>query len=99
MKLAVAGAVAGATFVAVQGYEWAQLLSQGLTMQKSAHASFFYMIVGVHALHAIAGLLGLVYVVRRLVGGEATGAQLRAAQLFWTFVVLVWPVIYVMVYL
>jgi cytochrome c oxidase subunit 3 len=99
LKLAVAGAVAGATFVAVQGYEWAQLLSQGLTMQKSAHASFFYMIVGVHAAHAIAGIFGLIYIVRRLAQRQAERGELRAAQLFWTFVVLVWPVIYVMVYL
>ncbi len=99
VKLAVAGAVAGGVFLVVQSYEWMSLLSQGLTMQKSAHASFFYMIVGVHALHAIGGLIGLVYVVSRLVKGQAERGELRAAQLFWSFVVLVWPIIYVMVYL
>ena len=99
LKLAVAGVVTGGVFVLGQGYEWTQLLGQGLTMQRSAHASFFYMIVGTHAVHVVGGLLGLGVVVARLLRGTATAAQLRAAQLFWSFVVLVWPVIYLMVYL
>lgn len=98
-KLAIAGALTGTVFVLGQGYEWSQLLGQGLNMQRSAHASFFYMIVGTHALHVVGGLVGLGIVVRRLAQGTATLAQLRAAQLFWSFVVLVWPVIYLMVYL
>ena len=99
LKLAIAGAVLGAAFVALQGYEWVGLLAQGLTMQRSAHASFFYLIVGVHGLHVVGGLIGLLTVVRDLAAGTATQAQLRAAQLFWSFVVLIWPVIYGLVYL
>jgi cytochrome c oxidase subunit 3 len=98
LKLAVAGVVTGAVFVLGQGYEWTQLLGQGLTMQRSAHASFFYMIVGTHALHVVGGLVGLGVVVRKQLQGSATLGQLRAAQLFWSFVVLVWPIIYLMVY-
>lgn len=99
LKLAIAGMVTGAVFVLGQGYEWTQLLGQGLNMQRSAHASFFYLIVGTHAAHVVVGLIGLGIVVADLVKGTATMARLRAAQLFWTFVVLVWPVIYLMVYL
>jgi cytochrome c oxidase subunit III len=99
LKLAIAGAVTGAVFVVGQGYEWTQLLGQGLNMQRSAHASFFYMIVGTHALHVVGGLVGLGLVLRKMLQGTATLAQLRAAWLFWSFVVLVWPVIYLMVYL
>jgi heme/copper-type cytochrome/quinol oxidase subunit 3 len=91
--------ILGAVFVAVQGYEWLELLSQGLNMQRSAHASFFYLIVGTHGVHVIGGLVGLLTVVRRMLLGTATLAQLRAAQVFWSFVVLIWPVLYVMVYL
>lgn len=98
LKLAIAGAITGAVFVLGQGYEWTQLLGQGLNMQRSAHASFFYLIVGTHALHVVAGLCGLGVVLRNMVKGTITLAQLRAAQLFWTFVVLVWPFIYLMVY-
>ncbi len=99
VKLAVAGAALGALFVAVQGWEWVNLIGQGLTLSRSTYASFFYLIVGIHGLHVLAGLLGVGIVVKGLVKGTATLPQLRAAQIFWTFVVAVWPVIYVMVYL
>ena len=98
-RYAVAAWVLGALFVVLQGREWVDLLAQGLTMQKSTHASFFYLIVGTHGLHAVAGLLALGWVVRRMVQGTATLSQLRAAAVFWAFVVLIWPMIYVMVYL
>ena len=99
VPFAVAGWVLGAAFVALQGREWVDLLAQGLTMQKSTHASFFYLIVGTHGLHAIAGLMALGWVVLGLVKKTATLSHLRAAGVFWAFVVLVWPMIYVMVYL
>ncbi len=99
LRLAVAGWLAGALFVGLQGREWVSLLAQGLTMQKSTHASFFYLIVGTHGLHAVGGLLALGWVVQRLMRGTATLSQLRAASVFWAFVVLIWPMIYVMVYL
>jgi heme/copper-type cytochrome/quinol oxidase subunit 3 len=99
VRLAMAGGVAGALFVALQGREWVSLLAQGLTMQKSTHASFFYLIVGCHGLHAVGGLLALGWVVLRMLRGTATLSQLRAAGVFWSFVVLIWPMIYVMVYL
>ena len=98
-RLAIAGALCGALFVALQGREWVALLAQGLTMQKSTFASFFYLIVGTHGLHAIAGLLALGWVILRMIKGTATLSQLRAAGVFWAFVVLIWPTIYVMVYL
>lgn len=99
VKLAVAGAALGALFVAAQGFEWVSLIGQGLTLQRSTFASFFYLIVGVHGLHVLGGLLVVGLVVKGLVQKTATLPQLRAAQIFWTFVVAVWPVIYVMVYL
>jgi heme/copper-type cytochrome/quinol oxidase subunit 3 len=41
----------------------------------------------------------MAWVIGRMATRTATVAQLRAAQVFWAFVVLVWPVVYVMVYL
>lgn len=99
LKLAVAGALLGAVFVAAQGFEWVSLIGQGLTLQRSTFASFFYLIVGLHGVHVLAGLVAVGLVVKGLAQGTATLPQLRAAQIFWTFVVAVWPVIYVMVYL
>ena len=83
----------------LQGVEWARLVAQGLTLTSSTLGSFFYLIVGLHALHAIAALCVLVYTWRRLERGWLAQDQLAAAQVFWYFVVGLWPVLYGVVYL
>src|SRR4030095_13151862 len=45
----------GAFFVLFQGYEWVMMIRQGLTLTSSNHGSFFYLIVGVHGAHCVAG--------------------------------------------
>jgi cytochrome c oxidase subunit 3 len=94
----VAALALGAIFVGLQGKEWAALIAQGLTLRSGAHGAFFYLIVGIHALHAIGAILGLAYVLRRAVRGTMTAGQFFAAETFWYFVVLLWPVIYLRVY-
>jgi heme/copper-type cytochrome/quinol oxidase subunit 3 len=89
----------GATFVAVQGIEWVRLIGFGLTMTSSSYGSFFYLIVGAHALHAVGAILGLAYTRSRLAAGTLTANVLWAAEIFWGFVVGVWPFLYVAVYL
>jgi heme/copper-type cytochrome/quinol oxidase subunit 3 len=89
----------GAVFVGFQGAEWLALLSEGLTMQSSTYGGFFYLIVGSHAVHAVGALGGLVWAFRRLDLEELTASQLATVSAFWYFVVLVWPVLYVKVYL
>jgi len=89
----------GTFFVAFQGYEWIRLLSFGLTVQSSTYGAFFYLIVGTHALHAVAALLTLGYCSRRLHHRELTRTVFSATQLFWYFVVLLWPILYVLVYM
>jgi cytochrome c oxidase subunit 3 len=94
-----AALVMGAYFVLAQGYEWVRLISAGLTMTTSQHGAFFYLIVGCHALHAIGAIAGLGWVTRRQTRGIMTGGQYAAAQMFWFFVVGIWPALYVLVYL
>lgn len=98
----------GALFVALQGVEWVQLLGQGLTLTSSSMGSFFYLLVGMHALHAVVAIGVLVVLVvrlRRLIQsgrdelGEEHRAFFQAAAVFWYFVVLLWPILYVQVYL
>jgi heme/copper-type cytochrome/quinol oxidase subunit 3 len=94
------GAIAlGAGFVVLQGREWVQLLAQGLTLRSSALGSFFYMIVGTHALHALVALGVLGWFWLRLGRAAVPRATLAAAEIFWYFVVGVWPVLYWRVYL
>jgi heme/copper-type cytochrome/quinol oxidase subunit 3 len=89
----------GAAFVLLQGREWAQLLGEGLTLTSSALGSFFYLIVGVHALHAVVALGVLAWAWRRLGRGGLPSSSLGAAEIFWYFVVGVWPILYWRVYL
>ena len=89
----------GAFFVVFQGAEWLALIAQGLTMTSSQLGAFFYLIVGAHAVHAVAALIGLGFAWRALASGRLTPSFFGAAQLFWYFVVLMWPVIYALVYL
>lgn len=96
--LAIAMAL-GAFFVVFQGMEWVALLKQGLTLTSSTHGAFFYLIVGTHAVHAVAALLGLLYCFVRLMRRNLVLPQLMAAEIFWYFVVAVWPLLYWRVYL
>ena len=89
----------GGFFVCFQGYEWVDLLRQGLTMRSSLHGGFFYLIVGAHALHALAGLSVLSVAYVRLHQGRLKGDFLAATQVLWYFVVVLWPFLYVRVYL
>jgi cytochrome c oxidase subunit 3 len=89
----------GAVFMALQGREWAMMLSQGLTLTSSTHGGFFYLIVGVHALHALAGLIALFFLYSTMKKGEETAGQLGATAIYWGFVVLLWPILYLKVYL
>lgn len=89
----------GVFFVVFQGFEWARLLAQGLTLTSSRIGSFFYLIVGLHALHAVAAILALGLCWARLEGAGLSRSHLAAVRLFWFFVVLMWPVIYWQVYL
>jgi heme/copper-type cytochrome/quinol oxidase subunit 3 len=89
----------GALFVGLQGAEWARLLAQGLTLQSSQIGAFFYLIVGAHAMHAVIAIGLLAFTWTRLRAGRLTRSAFGAAQLFWYFVVLLWPVLYLEVYL
>ncbi len=89
----------GAFFVVFQGYEWVQLIYEGLTLTSSTLGAFFYLIVGIHALHAIGALGALLYTWMGLRAGWLVMSQLATAEVLWYFVVGIWPVIYGIVYL
>ena len=91
--------ILGLFFVSFQGVEWVALLGEGLTMLSSTYGAFFYLIVGTHAIHAVAALAGMIWGWFRLRDGKLTPSQFGAIQAFWYFVVLVWPLLYWKVYL
>ena len=88
----------GAGFVALQGVEWFTLLNAGLTLKSSPLGSFFYLIVGGHALHAVVALVALFIAWVQMARGTLSSGFFFGTQTFWYFVVLMWPVIYARVY-
>ena len=86
-------------FVVFQGFEWVSMIAQGLTLTSSALGSFFYLIVGIHALHVVAALAMMVQTWRRHARGWLHPSQLATTAVFWYFVVGAWPIIYWRVYL
>ncbi len=88
----------GAAFVFLQGSEWIGLLGEGLTLHSSILGSFFYLIIGLHGLHAIVALGVLVYAWIGLRRGTVTSNRMAGAEIFWYFVVGLWPVLYLVVY-
>ena len=88
----------GALFVAGQGIEWVGLLRQGLTLTSSQLGSYFYLIVGAHAAHAVVALLVMAASWNAQRADRLTASRLGAVEMFWYFVVLAWPLIYWQVY-
>jgi cytochrome c oxidase subunit 3 len=89
----------GGFFVVFQGAEWVALIREGLTVTSSQLGGFFYLIVGAHALHVVAGFIVLLYTYQRLSHGDLDRFAFWPAQIFWYFVVGVWPILYWQVYL
>lgn len=93
------GMVLGLWFVVAQGYEWVGLLRDGLSISTSTYASFFYLIVGTHAVHVTAGLLVMAWLRWRQTQGTLTAEAFQAGRVYWYFVVGLWPILYWRVYL
>lgn len=92
----------GSLFLAVQGYEWFRLIGFGLTLGSGAYGGSFYTLIGAHALHVVAALgwLGFMLALARR-GRFMTprAPAVTACAMYWHFVVALWPVLYVTVYL
>jgi heme/copper-type cytochrome/quinol oxidase subunit 3 len=98
-RLLLISLLLGVFFVTFQGAEWVRLIGQGLTLTSSSLGSFFYLIIGLHALHAVAAVALLACAWLGLRRGGLASSQLATAAVFWYFVVGVWPVLYYRIYL
>jgi cytochrome c oxidase subunit III len=58
----------------------------------------FFLLIGTHGFHAASAAMALVYLYSRLTRNELRSDHLRAVQVFWYFVVGIWPVLYGLVY-
>jgi cytochrome o ubiquinol oxidase subunit 3 len=99
--LAITG-LFGAAFVGIELYEFAHLIHEGATPQRSAFLSSFFVLVGTHGLHVTFGIVWLVTLmvqVRRLGLIAANQRRLMCLSMFWHFLDVVWIGVFTFVYL
>ena len=101
-RLIAMTAAMGGVFLLVQGWEWARLIHFGLTVSSSIYGGLFYTLIGFHAFHVAGALVWLIVVFVQAIRGRFTKLRntgLQVCAMYWTFVVLLWPILYGLVYL
>lgn len=97
----------GATFMGIKVSEWLDLSSKGFVIWSgnsmiSLAASTYYLLVGLHGAHVTAGLLVLVYLMKKTLNGQYTENEHRGIEnfaLYWAFVDIVWCFLFPLFYL
>ena len=90
---ALAGVIAG-LFIAVQIGEAFRLLARGLDLSAPLYGPLLALVVVAHAVHVIAAVIAVI--ATRI---NPTLAQLRALNIYWTFVTVAWPPLFALLYL
>ena len=99
--LAITG-LFGATFVGIELSEFANLIREGATPERSAFLSSFFTLVSTHGLHVSFGLIWLVTLmvqVGRYGLNAANKRRLMCLSMFWHFLDVVWIGVFTFVYL
>ena len=92
----------GAAFLALELREFADMIAQGATPQRSAFLSAFFALVGCHGLHVAAGLIWLVVMMAQVAAkGFSAPVQrrLQCFSLFWHALDIIWVGLFTVVYL
>jgi len=99
--LAITG-VFGLCFIGIELSEFAHMIGEGATPQRSAFLSSFFTLVGTHGLHVTFGLVWLVTLMTQ-VGRfgliAANQRRLMCLSMFWHFLDVVWIGVFTFVYL
>lgn len=99
--LAITG-LFGLAFLSIELYEFAHMIHEGATPQRSAFLSSFFTLVGTHGLHVTFGIIWLVTLMvqvgqRGLIA--ANKRRLMCLSMFWHFLDVVWIGVFTFVYL
>ncbi len=87
----------GLLFLIGQIIAWLQILHSGIILAHNAHSWFIFLFTGLHGLHIVAGLAGLVYLLSRT-WQPASGPKYRmhtravanGVSVFWHYLDFVW---------
>ena len=94
--------VLGAIFLIGTGREWHRLIyGEGLTISTNLFGTTYYSLVGLHAFHVSAGLLGLGLVMAFSLAARVKqqhADRVDVFSLYWHFVDAVWLVVFTVVY-
>ena len=94
--------ILGATFVAVQAYEYFHAYHElNLKLTSGAYGSTFFMLTGFHGFHVLVGMLMLLFITLRIMKGHFTPERhfgFEGAAWYWHFVDVVWLGLYTLVY-
>ncbi|WP_410000486.1 cytochrome o ubiquinol oxidase subunit III [Mesorhizobium sp. SP-1A] len=99
--LAVTG-LFGLAFVGIELYEFAGMIHEGATPQRSAFLSAFFTLVGTHGTHVSVGLLWLVTLMIQVGRSGLIAAnrrRLMCLSMFWHFLDVIWIGVFTFVYL
>src|SRR5215471_16078467 len=93
----------GAIFLTGTAREWHRLIyEKGLTISTNLFGTTYYSLVGLHAFHVTAGLVGLsVVMILALVGRvkQEHAEHVDVLSLYWHFVDVVWVLVFTVVYI
>ena len=95
-------AVFGVLFVGIEIYEFATLIHEGATPQRSAFLSSFFTLVATHGLHVSFGILWMfVLMVQIAKRGliDANRRRVMCLSMFWHFLDVIWIGVFTFVYL
>ena len=99
--LAITG-LFGLAFLSIELYEFAHLIHEGATPQRSGFLSAFFALVGTHGLHVTFGIIWLVTLMVQ-VGQKgliaANQRRLMCLSMFWHFLDVIWIGVFTFVYL
>src|SRR6202165_1701702 len=86
-------ALFGIAFVGIELSEFAHMIREGATPQRSAFLSSFFTLVGTHGLHVIFGLVWMVTLMVQVAQHglvEANRRRLMCLSMFWHFLDVIW---------
>lgn len=94
--------ILGAYFISIELSEFIHLYHNGVTWHSSAAMSAFFTLVGTHGLHVSIGLLWILVMMWQLYIFGLTPVmkkRLTYLGLFWSFLDIIWILVYTLVYL
>lgn len=93
----------GLLFLAGQITAWFQILHSGIVLARNPHSWFIFLFTGLHGMHIVAGLGGLIYLlVRTRVPASGPKYQMttrvvaNGVSVFWHYLDFLWIVLFVL---